>query len=148
MSLDVYLTQNEPVKKESSGIFVREAGATKEITRAEWDARFPGREPFAVQAEETNQVFHANITHNMNKMAEEAGIYKELWRPEEIGITKAHQLVRPLALGLNRMVSDPDRYKAFNPANGWGSYEALIEFVASYIAACCEYPDAKVEVWR
>jgi len=34
-------------------------------------------------------VYDANITHNLGAMAEAAGIYKHLWRPEEIGITKA-----------------------------------------------------------
>jgi precorrin-6x reductase len=27
--------------------------------------------------------FEANITHNLNRMAEAAGVYKVLWRPEE-----------------------------------------------------------------
>lgn len=27
-------------------------------------------------------IFSANITHNLNAMAEAAGIYKHLWRPE------------------------------------------------------------------
>lgn len=31
-------------------------------------------------------VFWANITHNLGRMADEAGIYKHLWRPEEIGM--------------------------------------------------------------
>ena len=31
-------------------------------------------------------VFEANVTHNLNRMAEAAGFYKEVWRPEEIGI--------------------------------------------------------------
>ena len=38
---------------------------------------------------EPEGAYSANITHNLGKMAEEAGIYKHLWRPEEIGITKA-----------------------------------------------------------
>ena len=29
-------------------------------------------------------------------MADEAGIYKYLWSPEEIGITKAEQFIEPL----------------------------------------------------
>ena len=41
-------------------------------------------------------VFTSNITHNLGKMAEAAGIYKHLWCPEEIGITKAKQLIQPL----------------------------------------------------
>lgn len=49
------------------------------------------------------EVFGSNITHNLGEMAEEAGIYKHLWRPEEIGITKADQLIAPLREGLARL---------------------------------------------
>ena len=62
-------------------------------------------------------VHSANITHNLNKMAGEAGIYKHLWRPDKIGITKAEQLVEPLRAGLEILKSDPERFKKFNPAH-------------------------------
>lgn len=45
-------------------------------------------------------VYSANITHNLGKMADEASIYYALWRPDEIGITKAGQLIIPLREGL------------------------------------------------
>jgi len=44
--------------------------------------------------------YEANVTHNLNKMAMEAGIYEYLWRPDEIGITKAGRLIEPLSKGL------------------------------------------------
>lgn len=152
MSLDVYLTLPEPVKVATgSGIFVREGGQTVEITREEWNERFPDREPVTAHRDddyETNEVFHANITHNLNTMAEEAGIYQHLWRPEEIGITKARQLIEPLTIGLALMKRDPERFIALNPPNGWGSYEDFVPWIWRYIDACCEYPDAEVSVSR
>ena len=39
--------------------------------------------------------YSSNITHNLGAMAREAGIYEACWRPEEIGITKAAQLIEP-----------------------------------------------------
>lgn len=93
-------------------------------------------------------VFDWNITHNLNVMAEAAGIYKELWRPDEIGITKASQLIAPLQAGLDLLLSDPDRFKQYNPKNGWGEYESLVEFVENYLEACEDNPDATVEVSR
>ena len=93
-------------------------------------------------------IYSANITHNLNKMADAAGIYKELWRPEEIGITKAHQLIAPLTDGLARLRAEPDKYRAFNPPNGWGSYEGLVRFVEDYLNACGMEPDADVRVSR
>ena len=54
-------------------------------------------------------VFDANITHNLCAMAEEAGIYKACWRPEEIGITKAAQLIEPLRNGIARVIAQGER---------------------------------------
>lgn len=94
------------------------------------------------------KVYSANITHNLNKMAQAAGIYEALWHPEEIGITKAHQLIVPLTEGLARLRADSAKYRAFNPPNGWGSYEGLVEFVEAYLNACGREPDADVRVCR
>jgi hypothetical protein len=93
-------------------------------------------------------IYDANITHNLNKMAEEAGIYKHLWRPEEIEITKAQQLISPLREGLALLLSDPERFKKFDPENKWGDYIGLVDFVRSYLAACEENPDSEVSVSR
>ena len=97
---------------------------------------------------EEQEVYACNITHNLGKMAREAGIYQHLWRPEELFINKASEMVAPLESGLALLRSDPERFKAFNPDNGWGSYEGLAEFVETYIAACKESPDADVRVSR
>lgn len=94
------------------------------------------------------EVFTANITHNLNRMAEEVGIYKHLWRPEELGITTASQLIEPLTAGLNELVSRPDHYKKFNPENGWGTYEALRSFVADYLNACIKNPNSTISICR
>lgn len=149
MSLDVYLTTPTLIRRESSGIFVRRNGQTKEISRAEWDEMNPGHEPcVAVRAEETNECYSANITHNLNAMAAEAGIYKHLWRPEEIGISKAAQLIEPLRVGLALLKADPPRFKKHNPPNGWGDYDGFVEFVEKYLAACEQNPTADVGASR
>ena len=93
-------------------------------------------------------IYDRNITHNLGKMAEEAGIYQHLWRPEEIGITKAEQLIKPLREGLYLLLSDPERFKRFEPTNRWGDYYGLIDFVREYLAACEENPNALVSVSR
>ena len=96
----------------------------------------------------TTEVYWANITHNLNSMADEAGIYKHLWRPEEIRITKASELIEPLRTAIEAMKIDPDRFKEYNPDNGWGDYEGFLEFVSQYLEACIENPDAEIEVSR
>ena len=93
-------------------------------------------------------VFDANITHNLNTMAEAAGIYMHLWRPDELGITKAGELIAPLEKGLRKMKRSPGKYKQFDPPNGWGSYDGFILWLEKYIAACKEYPEATIRVSR
>lgn len=67
-----------------------------------------------------DEVFSANITHNLGQMADAAGIYGCLWRPEECGITTAGEMVEPLRRGLARLRADPEGFSAFNAKNGWG----------------------------
>src|SRR5690242_14112191 len=93
-------------------------------------------------------IYTRNITHNLNTMAGEAGIYEALWRPEEIGVTTAAQLIEPLRAGLAKLQAEPDRFRALNPVNWWGTYEGLLEFVAEYLAACEANPQATVTVSR
>ena len=148
MSLDVYLTLENACVPET-GITIREHGEIKLISREEWDSRFPGREP-AVSATEPDpdEVYWANITHNLNTMAGEAGIYKELWRPDELGVTLAAELIEPLGMGLVKLEKSPSFYQQFNPKNGWGDYDGLVRFVSKYLAACKKYPQATIRISR
>lgn len=95
---------------------------------------------------EREHLYEANITHNLNKMAEAAGIYKHLWRPEELGIRTAKELIEPLTKGLERLRANPEYYMTFNPENKWGNYEVLVKFVEDYIANCESHPEATVKV--
>lgn len=94
------------------------------------------------------ELFSRNITHNLGQMASAAGIYEALWRPENLKINKASELVPLLETGLALLIKDPDRFKALNPENGWGSYDGLCDFASAYLEACKEYPKAKVSVSR
>ncbi len=93
-------------------------------------------------------VFSRNITHNLNRMADAAGIYEVLWRPEEGGIKTAAQLVKPLTAGLETLKLHPDFFRKLNPENGWGEYEDLVEFATEYLEACKQNPECEVYVSR
>lgn len=93
-------------------------------------------------------VYSANITHNLNKMARECGLYEALWRPDEHGYATAGQIVPILEAGLQLLRADPARFKAFDALNGWGTYEQFVPWVERYLAACKEYPDAEIGVDR
>ena len=94
------------------------------------------------------EVYWANITHNLTEMAGAAGIYRALWTPEEIGITKAADLVPLLEDGLAKLKADPAKYEKFNAPNGWGLYKNFVPFVEKYLQACRDNPNATVEVSR
>jgi hypothetical protein len=97
---------------------------------------------------ETQHFYDSNITHNLNRMAREAGIYEALWRPDECQITKAAQLIEPLRTGLALMESDPPRFKKHDAENGWGTYEQFLPWIREYLSACEQYPDANISVSR
>jgi hypothetical protein len=145
MSLDLYLYQQTGDLKEWEE---RKAASLKEaddmkglipLINEYYDEKRPQKEP----------VFHANITHNLNKMADEAGIYYHLWRPDEIGITKAKELIRPLKKARELMIEKGrQHWVQFEPSNKWGTYEGFMSFIVAVIAACEEYPEADVNVSR
>lgn len=156
MSLDVYLYMPKtetPLNPIRDAIFIREDGQTKEITREEWDERFPGREPTVVRVGGTDKdedecVFDYNITHNLGKMADLAGVYKALWRPEEIDVTHAFQLISLLEQGLKFLIENEIECQKVAPSNGWGTYPGLVRFVTEYLDACQKYPQAVISVSR
>ena len=98
--------------------------------------------------ENEDELYWGNITHNLNTMAEKAGIYKAMWRPEEIGATKAKDISDILQKGLNDMIARPEYYEQFNSPNGWGLYEHFVPFVRKYLKACLMFPEAKINVSR
>ena len=120
MSLDVYLTRKKWVSYDE--------GATHTI--------------------EDENVYWANITHNLGAMAAEAGIYQALWRPEELEITKANELIDPLEKGLKDLKEKPEYYEKFNSPNGWGLYEHFVPFVEKYLEACKQYPQTIISISR
>jgi len=99
-------------------------------------------------------VFSHNITHNLNKMAMEVKLsngktlYDVLWRPDEHGYYYAEDISDLLNDGFNILLSDPEKFKKFNPENGWGDYEGLCNFVYKYRNACWETPDAQLRISR
>ena len=94
-------------------------------------------------------VFSLNITHNLGLMAREVQLhngktlYDVLWRPDENDYYIAEDISELLDEGWNILLSDPDRFKKFNPENGWGEYEGLVNFVYEYRNACWLRPSAE-----
>lgn len=94
------------------------------------------------------QVFESNITHNLGKMAKEAGLYEYLWEPEKLKIYEAGNLIAPLTIGLQALAAFPEKFSKFDAANGWGTYKDFIQFVTEYLDACKKHPNARIGVSR
>ena len=116
---------------------------------------------------ENEELYWANITHNLGKMADEAGIYEALWRPyrlhknykhfdiyeDEIDFEQsvtiyAKDIVKIVEKGLKKLIDKPDYYAKFNSPNGWGTYENFVPWIERYLEALKEYPISKVLVDR
>ena len=113
-------------------------------------------------------LYNANITHNLGKMAEAAGLYEALWRPyqlkpgydipeddyeaenafEEANPVRAHEIIPIIEKGLEDMKARPKHYEKFNSPNGWGMYDNFVPFVEKYLDALKEFPEADIDVWR
>ena len=98
--------------------------------------------------EKEENVYWVNITHNLTKMANKAGIYKAIWRPEEINAKKAKDIIKIIEKGLEDLRKKPEYFKQFNSSNGWGIYEDFDSFVEDYLKALKENPDAEIYVNR
>lgn len=154
MSLDIYIISPEPIKKKSTGIFARIDGQTRELTREEAIKHFPDVDPESIQEIEieTNEFWHGNITHNLGKMAENClsldeesqryNLYYLLWRDTQVPFTGNYLnvYIAHLAYCLYVLRNNPNYFKQFNPSNGWGTYEQLVEFVRSFIHALIDMP--------
>ena len=98
--------------------------------------------------EEQETLYETNITHNLGGMADEAGIYYALWRPEEIGAEYAKDIIDIVEKGLVDLKARPKYFEQFNSPNGWGMYEHFVPFVERYLEALKEYPESEIHVSR
>jgi len=119
------------------------------LTRKKWISYDEGK----TLKEENEEVYSANITHNLGTMAHavkcgEHNLYEYLWRPEEIGIKKASELIEPLKEGSLELKDKPEAYRKYNSSNGWDVYEDFVPFVEQYLAACEANPDTDINVSR
>lgn len=93
-----------------------------------------------------DEVYGANITHNLVPMAKVLGIYACLWKAEESGIKTAGQLITPLGIAIGDMTANPPAFKAYDSPNGWGTYDNFLPWLQQLLKACEDNPQARVRV--
>lgn len=151
MSLDISLHDDNPIVVERTGVFIREQGRNRELTVEEIPIYFPDADmsQFENNHYETNVVYKANITHNLNNMADEVGLYEVLWHPNRLfpegHVIKAHDILPIMIKGFTELLLQKGRLVPLEVENkGWGTYDGLVSFVYNYIRACQEHPNATV----
>ncbi len=117
---------------------------------------------------DTESLFSSNITHNLWKMADKAGIYEALWRPyrliewysipekdydaeyefEKQQEIKASFIIPYLEKWLKDMKKRRKFYEKLNSPNWWGTYEHFVYWIEEYLEACKRYPDSIVNISR
>jgi hypothetical protein len=88
-------------------------------------------------------VVNKNITNNLIRMWEEAGVYDALYNSE--GKT-AKEVLPILEQGLQLMLDEPKKFTKLNSPNGWGTYKNAVPWLAELIAEFKEYPDGVISV--
>jgi hypothetical protein len=91
------------------------------------------------------EVAHVNVTYNLSQMWREAIPEDDRLIPID-GMTGKKALPK-LEKALLILTSDPEHFRKFNPENGWGTYEILVQAVRKCIAAC-RAGSGKWETWR
>ena len=129
----------------SSGILVRKNGQTVEITEEEWDRNYPGVTPYVIQTEpHTMTVWELNVTHNLVPMARALGVYEAIWCPEDIGCSQAWGILPMLRDAYHTLRADREDYRSYEPGNGWGTVEGMIDVLSDYLRACVQWPHATI----
>ena len=93
-------------------------------------------------------VYEANITHNLANMAAAAHLYIPMWKPNEYNLFKARHVLPFLKLGALYMLKHKGKLLEYNPPNGCGDYDILLECAVSYMNACKKHKKAIIEVSR
>ena len=149
MSLDISIKANNPVVKNGTGIFIRENGKTKELTAEE--AKERGWE--GINRDFVSEyAWTGNITHNLCKMASNVTpegkpytLYSLLWGGK---YKNCRDLISKLHACILYMLMNKEELKKYNPENGWGTYEQLLEFTKEFQMACIDNQDCKIKIYK
>lgn len=72
-----------------------------------------------------------NVTHNLVPMAQACGLYEPMWN----AYGPAVDLILPLTAGVVNLACNRARFERFNPENGWGDYDNLLQVATKWLQA-------------
>lgn len=86
---------------------------------------------------------HGNYTYNVAPMFQAAFGGRGLFGIDGLTAKAATHRIGP---AIDRMLSDPGRFRELNPANGWGDYGGALAFLQKLYRDCREHSEAIVRV--
>ena len=89
-------------------------------------------------------MYEADLTANLRRMSEAAGLLAPIWQPHHLGIVRAADLAPHLEKGLAALQERPEHFRGFQHPSGWGTYENLVSFCSDTLTACNNFPFAQV----
>lgn len=152
MSLDYYIISKMPVEHKHTGIYIRENGETKELSKEEAEKKF--NKPVEEYTSTDSELLHINIMHNLAKMAKQCevdgiSLYILLWHPNEVLINGEPSIsyCQNLFILYIELKEHREKYEKFNPSNGWGSYDSLLNALKRIILCFIhnDIDDLKIE---
>lgn len=92
------------------------------------------------------RVYEDNITSNLVRMADAAGLYNAIWQTSDNnGVTTAEQLTPMLRRAIDDMMENPEHYEVYDNKNGWGTYKDFLPWLKKLLSACKEFPEAQIQ---
>lgn len=82
-----------------------------------------------------------NHTSNTSVMWKEAGCDLRDYNDK-----LAKELEPALHQAIIKIIEDPQKFKQWEPSNGWGSVKSTLGFLRCLQAACLKYPEALLDV--
>jgi hypothetical protein len=86
-------------------------------------------------------VFEWNYTSNGARMWREAGVDLR-----DLNGKNALHAMGPLAQAIGLMIEQPERFRALEPDNGWGSYDSLVPALQELLQAMARHHKTTVRV--
>lgn len=84
-----------------------------------------------------------NYTSNVSRMWFEALGGKSL---SDLHGRSAVEALPALDKAVTAMETDPEKYKAMNPPNGWGNYDGALDYLRRLRDGCAQHPKTVVHV--
>ena len=88
---------------------------------------------------ENYEPYERNVTYNVSSILKLAGFHPAVLN----GVTVVK--LRPVVTYVRQSLTDrPDYFRRFEPENGWGSYDGVLEFITELDAYLMDAPDEYV----